>query len=215
MHRRQQMIPAVALLCLAATSTAFASIGTSLQGSCTASDGSCSATVTCPAGCGALCTSGGTCSSKCFSTPNGNSLAGPQDHQTLVSIHTDVMSAAEVARLLHEQTGADVAFTPRDPKAVVQLHVDGVPLQEVVQFLAKGGAAIAVNQQGERITLSIQGARAGAISSLLSDATSGRMSFSASDPEQVVSLDIKDAPLEFFLNLLAPLGAVHLAPKNR
>jgi hypothetical protein len=105
--------------------------------SCSANDGSCSASVTCPGGCTAFCGSNGACRASC----NGSGGLGPDEPQDYSSITLRLSNssskqlASEVARVI----GRDIVFLPKNTKATYNIEFSNAGVWDVLETLSKSG----------------------------------------------------------------------------
>jgi len=134
--------------------------------SCSADDGSCTVTASCSGGCLAFCPSNG-CRAMCTSEGSG----GHADSlMRRISLHFKGSNSREVSAELARITGEEVVFSPSTVDATFDLHVDEVPLWNILEILSQsgriqiGGDDFSNLQtvrrsflQGERISVCIRG----------------------------------------------------------
>jgi hypothetical protein len=108
--------------------------------SCNATDGSCSASVSCPGGCIADCPSGG-CYATCKKGTNGEGGGGDIAPILMMPINLELHGggnrqlASEIARI----TGREFVFLPDNPNEPVNLDVKDLPLWDVLEVLSRRG----------------------------------------------------------------------------
>jgi hypothetical protein len=193
--------------------------------SCTASDGSCSASVDCEGGCYSYCDPGGPCDAQCTGDkrrPIQNFLHfGPAELregpafegapveeviQRAVTLQFDAASSLSIAPYVSNDVGARFAFVPRQVEDAVNVDVKRFPVDELVDLLGhRGGAAVA---SGGEIYLTARDLSSADLSRLLSEALGVTVEFGALDSHQSISLQVKATPVEEFLRILTRHGVV-------
>lgn len=194
--------------------------------SCSAPDGSCSASVSCEGGCYSYCDTGA-CDAQCTSAgPNngprhqtltygpqelrsGPAFAGPSVGEVLsrtVTVQMDGALPEIVAPYFAADLGAQFAFIATDQDNLVNLDVKGFPVDQLVRVLGKrGGAALA---SGGQLYLSATGIGSEQFSELLSNVLGMPVEFAPARSGQPVNLEVKGAGVEDFLRFLAKRGTV-------
>lgn len=202
--------------------------------SCTAPDGSCSASTSCEAGCYAYCDSGD-CDASCFGGKDGPlhdylqsdpasletvrqlaSFTGSPLEQVIeqkASLALEAVSPSVLEDYLNQQLGSPVAFVPRANHDQVSFDFKNVAAEELVELLAlRGGAAIASNG---RLLLAARELDSAQLSQLLSRSLGLNVIFTAHSPQERVSVTIKDAPIEDVLSFLTRHGTVEIPERQR
>jgi len=99
--------------------------------SCTASDGSCSASVSCPGGCLAACGSGGRCSARCARTEEP-----PPEEITLQVANSD---SRQLSSELTRVSGREIVFTASASDAIFNFDFKNAPVWDVLEILSESG----------------------------------------------------------------------------
>lgn len=102
--------------------------------SCSADDGSCTASAGCPGGCIAFCPNGGGCRAMCIKDEDDTMLT-----MAPVSLHFSRTSGRAVSAELSRVSGTDVVYTPTVQDATVNLDVDNLPLWDALEILSRSG----------------------------------------------------------------------------
>jgi hypothetical protein len=201
--------------------------------SCTAPDGSCSASTSCDQGCFAYCDSGD-CDAGCFGGKNGPLHDYLQSHpESLESVRQlDAFNGPALQTILQEQAslaleavppsvledyvtsqlGSRFAFVPRANHDRVSFDFKNVAAEELVEILGRrGGAAIASHG---RLMLAARGLDSAGISRLLSETLGMSVVFTADSSEDRVSISFKDAPIEDVLSFLTRHGVVQISEQE-
>lgn len=221
--RRSLYVVAVVILTLGVAPPVLA-----LSCSCTAPDGSCSASVTCSGGCGAICMSSSGCSAWCSGggggeSPDQKNLTGGRgkggpEHSKRISMELKEVSAAEFSQALSAYAGTVISFAPRIDGELLSVQIQNSTVGDVIAQLAKLGAvatsAAAATSSGvelsDRVSLEAKGITVGTLAEMVEQLTGGRGSFMARSPHDQVNLEIKDSSVEDLLRQLAHFGAVTL-----
>lgn len=218
--RKSLFLGAAVLVLVALSPAAFADTC-----SCTAPDGSCNTSVSCGGGCAAICGSGGNCSSWCSGTgtkgplhetfqadPGNSSAGGPR-----VNLEASELTAEEVSSLLSSLTSREMTFAPNKPGERLTISASDFPIHELIQALANYGAigsapARASNQVevGDRVSLQASKVTGQALEGVVQSLSGGRASFTATRPEGLVNLEVKNVPLQELLEQLTLFGQVTL-----
>jgi hypothetical protein len=104
--------------------------------SCTADDGTCSASVTCRGGCIAWCPTDG-CVAQCLDNGDGSNRAGIMSQS--VTLRLRGSNGREVSTELARITGEDVAFSASATGGTVDLDVENLPVWNVLEILSQSG----------------------------------------------------------------------------
>lgn len=198
--------------------------------SCTAPDGSCSASISCSGGCLAICGSGQQCSAKCSGSTTDrtplepNPLQAPaadmrhylgERDEPLVTLEIQDATGQEISSALREQFNLPVEF--RLPEAGERLSIDAsnMPLGEVLQALSSRGAVAAVTDAGGAgarlstlVSMQVQDFAPAEVAHLLGDVLGATVAFTAVDGNARISLDVKNIPASEVLVLLSQYGQV-------
>lgn len=141
--------------------------------SCSAPDGSCSASISCSAGCVAICGSGGSCTAQCSSsgpghtpfikgasTIPGRSAAGSEPLTSralpksvgsqLLNIDLRSATAEEISNQMSAAARIPIRFVPAPGEETLSLQLKGFPLDELLSALAKRGAVVIDGRDYER-----------------------------------------------------------------
>lgn len=149
----------------------------------------------------------------------GSKSAGEQ----LVSLDVAGVTAAELSLVLSRLSGRQIAFATADPERLFTLEVKRVPLQEVLSQLAVHGAVVeekssAAMKKGDElpeanVTIKLERVTAAEVASLFKTflGTSG-LSLEASEPDRLVTLEVKNMPLRELIPLLASTASIRLHP---
>jgi hypothetical protein len=143
MKKLSAVLLTLALLVLAFTSHS-ASPPTRLEScSCTAPDGSCSASISCKGGCVDWCGSGGDCYAQCAGFLQVFGM------ETTLQMHNAryPQLVSELARL----TGSDVAFTAEKPDSVFNAEYNKAVLWDVLDMLSDRGTVQIAGQDFEKL----------------------------------------------------------------
>lgn len=196
--------------------------------SCTAPDGSCNASISCTGGCAAICGEGGNCSAYCSGagskqifneTPlrTGPAPATPSGDRGRVTVEVSNLSPAEVSALLSDLTKRETSFAPNKPGERISISATDFPLHELLQRLGEYGAIGTVPrgildqaEVGDRVSLHATKVTGRALEGIVQSLSSGRASFEATRPTGLVSLQIKNMPLQELLEQLTVFGKVTL-----
>lgn len=203
--------------------------------SCTAPDGSCSASITCSGGCIAVCGTGGNCSAECSASGGGGTkgqrqlpapldddpTAGPDQGQ-LVNLDIQSATSLDISEVLSAQLDRPVAFVNAEPEDVLTLHAVDFPVDELIDWLRRFGS-VAVSDKpvaapgsglgvpsDHRVTLQASDASPQTLVELLGEILSSEVRFVPRDPELRISVDVKDASVGEVLELLERYGTVEV-----
>jgi len=202
---------------------------------CVAPDGSCSASVSCPDGCYAMCGSQGNCSSGCA---EGGPAGGPkhddpsplrsplafsgQASANLVTLNATDLTGQDVTDLLQDALGSDVRFLPVDPHQTYSIDLIEFPADQLTRALAEFGV-VAVGGSPESASLGAAGARDAEVTIRLDETTMGVVvglldrlvaasgrSIQATDPSAPFNLEVQGMPLDELLAALEKMGAIQI-----
>lgn len=194
---------------------------------CAAPDGSCSASVSCPNGCFALCGNQGHCSSGCQNggpaengprQENPNPLGATAD---LLSFNATDLTGEDLAGLLEDALGSDVRFLPVNPLETYSLDVIELPPAQLARAMSEFGV-VAVADSPKSGSLESSGARHALVTIRLEDTTMGVVvglldqlagasrSIQALDPAAPFNLKIQSMPLDELLVAMKKMGAIQL-----
>lgn len=201
--------------------------------SCTAPDGSCNASISCSAGCIAICGSGGKCSASCSGgggggwTPEqpgalratGEQQAAPGDRNPLserVSLDVINISAEEVSALISNLAGREITFVPNVVDERFTIRSKNFTVGELISALAEHGAigslprraAFAEVRLNDPITVEAKGVTGATLAEMVAALTGGRVVLVPSDPESLLNLQVKNLRLGQLLEQLALFGEV-------
>jgi len=203
--------------------------------SCTAPDGSCSASITCSGGCIATCGTGGNCSAKCSSASGGGTNGGRQQPAPLEGdptagamqgrlVNLDIQSAnsRDISELLSAQLGLSVGFVNAGPEDMLTVHAVDFPVDELIAWLRRFGS-VAVSDKpiaapgaglgvpsDQRVTLQASDASAQTLVELLGEILGSEVRFTPRDPQLRISVDVKDASVGEVLEVLERYGTVEV-----
>jgi hypothetical protein len=192
--------------------------------SCTAPDGSCSASVSCPGGCDAIFAEGGYCSAECVNEGGGPKpppRPGPgslsEAPEGKIRLSAARIPGSRLAQLLSETTRGRLAFLPTLPDQLISVELKDVPLDQLPEILSRVGST-AVRTEGatspqapeaeSRISTQVESVRTGDVARLLAEASGGRVAFRPSDPDKRISLELRDFPMHSLKEILTPHGSV-------
>jgi hypothetical protein len=194
---------------VAVTLLTAALLGTSAAGqaaTCGCSGASCSTSSTCADGCFAVCASGG-CASGCAE----NQIAANSVNLTISGT-----SAPEISALVSQQLGRRFAFVPSDPKAPITVELKNMPATDLVKvFGAFGGAGLARSSEkagpgSSRVDLRAKKITAAEVAQLLAAVAGDEIVFEPAQPEELVSLEVKNLSSKDLKRALTPYGKVEL-----
>jgi hypothetical protein len=104
--------------------------------SCTATDGTCTASVTCQGGCTAFCGSSGPCRASC----NGSGGLGPdQPDYSSITLRLYNSSSKQLSSEVARAIGRDVVFLPTDRKATYNIEFSNAGVWDILETLSKSG----------------------------------------------------------------------------
>lgn len=169
--------------------------------SCTASDHSCSASITCSLGCFATCGSGGSCSAGCTSGGDGGI-----DYQSYSIVNGGGMNATQVSQTLSELLQRPAVYVAGKPEEVLTFDFQQAPASEIVRALGKRGAVALASPDRTRFSLRAEKAAAGTIAEAVQAISGGRFELTPRDAQQQMTLDVKRVPLADLQRILAGLG---------
>lgn len=191
----------------------LAAPGVSQAATCGCSGAGCSTSSTCADGCFAVCASGG-CASGC--AENQIALGGAS-----VNLSIKGTSAAEISQTISQQLGSRFAFLPSDPGSPITVDLKNVPATDLVKvFGAFGGAGLArVSEKKSgsqsRIDLRAKNVTAGDLAQLLAAVAGDELVFQPSQPDERVSLEVKNLSPRDLRKAFAGYGKVELlSPAN-
>lgn len=187
--------------------------------SCTASDGSCSASVTCPGGCLAVCPDGGGCHAGC----SGKGGITPFLIER-VSLQMRDSSSKRLSEELGRITGQEIVFSPYNPKETHTFDFKDALLWDVLEALSERGKVEIGGEDfgkllrirkaflnGEKISICIRRTSVrnivdelAALSGLSIHTTSGNVDTS-------VTLSLKDVTLEDIVAKVSEQASVQIA----
>ncbi len=203
------------------------SIPSSLQArdcSCTAPDGSCSASIKCPSSCIAACRPNGNCAAECI----GGSPVGPEAQAVersgdgllgrKVDLDLNSVTAADLAAELSSQFGVEIEIEPREQ--VLSVQFENISLRRVVEVLSRygtvrisgespgGGEVSQASFLHHNVSIAAESADAQTLSYMLTRALGRPVTFVPHDPEQVISIDLQNVPASTMVEVLARYGRV-------
>ncbi len=169
--------------------------------SCTASDNSCSASITCSTGCFATCGSGGSCSSGC--TGGGG---GGIDYQSYSVVNGGGLNATQVSQTLSELLHRPVVYVAGKSEEVLTFDFQQTSASEIVRALGKRGVVALASPDRTRFSLRAEKAAAGTIAEALQAISGGRFELTPREAQQQMTLDVKQVQLSDLKRILAGLG---------
>lgn len=186
--------------------------------SCTANDGSCSASISCAGGCIAICPSGA-----CRATCSGGGGEAPPDFEMQVSMQQAGNSrqlSSELARI----TGQPVVFTPFRVDETINLDVKRAKLWDLLEMLSASGKIEIAGDDfvklqsirkalvtGEKISVCIHNTTIQRIVSEFMSLSGLPIRTKSGDHKTVVSLSVKDVTLEEVLAQLSRQSGVEIS----
>jgi hypothetical protein len=189
--------------------------------SCTAKDGSCSASIACPGGCIATCPGGNSCRAVCS---GGGSF--DMDYMMPVSMQQTDSNSSRVAAELARITGQPVVFTPSNPDEVINLDVKRATLWDVLEVLSAsgkieiGGDDFSKLQRirkalvsGEKMSICVHNASVQRVVAEFASLSGLRIRVTSGDPRTMVTLSVTDASLQEFLTQLSSQAEVEISMK--
>lgn len=205
-----------------------ATMGTPFEScSCTASDGTCSASNSCPRGCIAVCPGQGTCRATCSGgTEVGGDDGGLFSLAMPVTMHHAGSSSKQVASELSRITGRSVVYSPYGTDDPVTLDVKKAELWDVLDALSMSGK-IQIGEDdfsklqnirralvaGEKVTVCIHGATVQRVVSEFAALSGRRLHVTAGNPKTIVNLTVKDVTFEEFVEQLKSQSGVEIGIK--
>jgi hypothetical protein len=187
--------------------------------SCNARDGSCSASVSCPGGCIAVCPSGG-CRASCSNSYD------MMDYMMPVSMQQTDSTSNQVAGELSRITGQQVVFSPTNPSEPINLDVKRAALWDVLEALSAsgkievGGEDFSKLQRirralvsDERMSICVHNASVQRVVAEFASLSGLRIRVTAGDPRTMVTLSATDTTLKEFLGQLSAQAEVEISLK--
>lgn len=218
--------------------TVFASLlvaAPSLQAescSCTAPDGSCSASMTCTDGGIPTCSNGGDCSAQCSGGDSGpgepfenNARYSPADslragaisgEERRISLGVRSATGSELSAILSERLGVKIEIVPRG-EVLVALDVKDYPAQDLLAHLQTVGALgmiVPGSDRGpsaelaQRLNVSALDSTPEELAVLLARLLDQPVEFQPAEPGRALTLDVKDASAYEVLRVLERFGTV-------
>lgn len=196
--------------------------------SCSAADGSCSASVSCPGGCIAVCPSGG-CSAKCTKTGGGPGGLSDEDGELFslampVTMQHVGSSGKQIASDLSRITGQPVVFSPYRADDPISLDVKKAELWDVLDALSMsgkiqiGGDDFSKLQSirsalvaGEKVTVCIHGATVQHVVAEFASLSGRKIKLTSGDPKAIVNVTVKDITFEGLIALIASQSGVEIS----
>lgn len=189
------------------------------QCSCSAQDGSCSASISCAGGCIAICPSG-RCRAKC------SDETGFFEYDMRVTMQQIGSNGKQISSELARITGQPVVFTPFKADDTISLDVKRAKLWDLLEILSAsgkieiGGDDFAKLQSirnalvtGEKISVCIQNTTIQRVIREFASLSGLRIRTTSGDPKTVVNLSVKDVTLEEILAQLSSQGNVEISMK--
>jgi hypothetical protein len=190
--------------------------------SCSADDGSCSASVNCTGGCLAFCPSNN-CRAMCTS----GSRSGGGDYADLlmrVTLRLKGSNSRAVSAELARVTGQNVVFTPTTPNATFSLDVKDVPLWNVLETLSASGRVQIAGEdfsnlqavrrallQGERMSVCIHGTTVKRLVEELEQLTGLEIRVTSGDPKTLVDFTAKGVNFDEIVAQVSERAGVQIA----
>jgi len=191
--------------------------------SCTAADGSCSASVSCGGGCIAYCPSGA-CRASCIKNGDAAELELGSLMMRPVTVQFDRGSSRQVASELARITARQVAFTPNNPQERFNLDAKNIPLWDVLETLSQSGkvqiggeefsnlqAARKALVSGERMSICIRNASVQSVVREFAGMSGLPIRVTSGDPSAVLTLSMKGVTLEEALTQVSSYTGIQIS----
>jgi hypothetical protein len=196
---------------------------------CSCDSGTCSASVSCPGACYAICPKRGGCVAGCFDNLSASSREDGLGKKmkidssranTLVSLQSDGLTPAAISQVMGKALGRPVTFEPFADVAPIAIDVKGLPAARVMELLSQLGVvavgeerAAGVSERARatdelRVSFAAKELGSDQLAEALSRALREDVTVALGDLEQRISLEVHDVPVEFVLQLLARYGEV-------
>ena len=202
--------------------------------SCNAPDGSCSASVSCPGGCYAICGTGGACGSGCSGgggsgwNPESQGLTrppkgGPPKDPATITLSARDMTSTDLATVLGTHLNTAVTFVPANPAETYSVDINNMPAEEFLTALAEFGAistADGTPKKNEelssaKVTLQVRDSTAGEVVAMLNQLMGRSGSkLKAGNPDEELSLDVQQMNLGTLVEGLAATTSIRVVPKE-
>lgn len=198
--------------------------------SCTAPDGSCSASVSCTGGCMAICGSGGNCSSSCsgggggkpeeehqgLRSAPGELRVAPGGQEERITVDALDLAAEDVSALLSNLSGREITFVPNLAGERLSITAKNFPVGQLISGVAEYGAVghqplrVSAGHLGldERVSLQAKKVTAEALVGMVESLSGGRAAFIPADPTAPISMEVKGVRLGELLASLTNFGQV-------
>jgi hypothetical protein len=202
--------------------------------SCSAPDGSCTASISCTGGCIAICGSGGNCSSSCSGegsrpkqenqglrtapVPLRATPAAPGEEAPRASLEAIDVGAQEVSTMLSNLAGRQITFVPNLIGERLSITAKNVPVDEIIAAVTRYGAV--GHQPGrvegvdvaldELVSLQAKNVTADALAGMVEALSGGRAVFAPADPDTRISMEVKSVRLGDLLSHLIAFGEITL-----
>lgn len=170
--------------------------------SCSASDGSCSASVSCPGGCIAFCPSGG-CRARCLSNYYETDL------RQQVTLQMRDSSSKRLSAALARITGKEIVVSPNKPDETYTFDFKKAKLWDVLEVLSERGRVQIEGEDfgkllrirkafltGEKMSVCIRQAPVRYIVDQLATLSGFSIYTASGDPDALVTLSLKDVTLK-------------------
>lgn len=192
--------------------------------SCTAPDGSCSARITCTAGCIASCGINGNCTSRCSGGggeydplhPALRQDAPARPGENLATFNIQDATDREIVQLLHEQFGLAIDFRLPDPEERLSIDAVDVSPRDLLQYLATRGLVTAGQRRpvgppslDQVFSVQMEVVTPSEIAAMLSSMLRTPVQFDAPHHE-TLSIDMKEATVGDLVSFLQTFGRVTL-----
>jgi len=176
--------------------------------SCTAPDGSCSVTITCPGGCVRYCGNKDDCWAEC---------AGSfEDRTTVATVEIKDGTYPQLVKALRSSSGKDLEFIPTKPDARLDVVFKGAPLWNALEFLSDRGKLRIdgrdfevlrkqrkVLLSGGRTSFSVKNRPVSTFVNDMSFLTGLHLRIVAGRRSAVVNIDLRNVTLRQILNLVS------------
>jgi hypothetical protein len=186
--------------------------------SCTASDGSCSASITCPGGCIAVCPDGGRCHAGC----SGKGGIMPVLIER-VSLRMRDSSSKQLSEELGRITGQEIVLSPYNPKETQTFDFKDALLWDVLEALSEHGKVeiggedfgklLRIRQaflSGEKMSICIRRTSVRNIVEHLASLSGSSLYTTSGNVDTLVTLSLKDVTLEDIVAKVAEQTSVQI-----
>jgi hypothetical protein len=182
--------------------------------SCTSEDGRCSAVTRLGGGCYALCGSGACTSGRAGEAPAGTGT---------ITFSGQGVSPSELQQRISDDSGIRFVFAAKKANDSLTVDIENASAQDLMVGLGKLGAAAvlqrsasaeekAAQPMARHFSMKAHSAPAETVSRLLSEMFGDAFAFEATNPKEIVSLDLENVTLGDLRSALPRMAGIKLAP---